>query len=298
MRLASKEYKTVLNKTFADYQYKAANDLRNLSKKNPKELWKTLNRINGKQKNNTDDISLKTLYDHFKGLNENDICENELEPDLDSHDVSDDVEVFLNGPITEQEIKDAVSNLKNGKSSGSDEILNEYIKNTLDTLMPIYIKLFNIILDSGIIPENWNTGIMVTIFKNKGSRMDPEMYRGITLNSCLSKTFSSVLNNRLNNYSDYIELISKSQAGFRRGFSTVDNIFVLHALISIYFSMGKKLFCTFVDFKSAFDTVWRAGLWQKLQKSNIKGKIFTVIHNMYKNIKTCIKQGKEYSGFF
>ena len=48
--------------------------------------------------------------------------------------------------------------------------------------MPIYIKLFNIILDSGIIPENWNTDIMVTIFKNKGSRMDTEMYRGITLN--------------------------------------------------------------------------------------------------------------------
>jgi len=130
MRLASKEYKTVLNKTFADYQHKAANDLRNLSKKNPKELWKTLNRINGKKKNNTDDISLKTLYDHFKGLNENDIRENELESDLDFHDVSDDVEVFLNGPITEQEIKDAVSNLKNGKSSGSDEILNEYILKT------------------------------------------------------------------------------------------------------------------------------------------------------------------------
>ena len=62
--------------------------------------------------------------------------------------------------------------------------------------------------------------------------------------------------------------------------------------------MGKTLFCTFVDFKSAFDTVWRAGLWQKLQKSNIKGKIFTVIYDMHKNIKTCIKQGKEYSGFF
>jgi hypothetical protein len=32
--------------------------------------------------------------------------------------------------------------------------------------------------------------------------------------------------------------------------------------------------CSFVDFKSAFDTVWRLGLCQKLQKSNIQGKIF------------------------
>jgi len=41
-----------------------------------------------------------------------------------------------------------------------------------------------------------------------------------------------------------------------------------------------------------------SGTLVKVVKTNIKGKIFTVIHNMYKNIKTCIKQGKEYSVFF
>jgi hypothetical protein len=53
-----------------------------------------------------------------------------------------------------------------------------------------------------------------------------------------------------------------------------------------------KMFCSFVNFKSAFDTVWRLGLWQKLQKSNIQGNIFKVIYNMYKNIKTCIRKGE------
>jgi hypothetical protein len=53
------------------------------------------------------------------------------------------------------------------------------------------------------------------------------------------------------------------------------------------------VYCTFVDFKCAFDTVWRSDLWQKLQKSNIKGKIFTVIYNMYQNIKTRVKHGNE-----
>ena len=66
----------------------------------------------------------------------------------------------------------------------------------------------------------------------------------------------------------------------------------------MYFSFGKKLVCSFVDFKSAFDTVWRLGLWQKLQKSNIQGKIFEVVYNMYQNIKTCIRKGEEYSVFF
>jgi len=93
-------------------------------------------------------------------------------------------------------------------------------------------------------------------------------------------------------------LITKSHAGFRKGFSTVDNIFVLYSLITIYFSQGKKLYCTFVDFKCAFDIVWRSDLWQKLQKSNIKGKIFTVIYTMYQNIKTRVKHGNELSEFF
>ena len=62
------------------------------------------------------------------------------------------------------------------------------------------------------------------------------MYRGITLNSCFSKTCLAILNNRLNDYAEHVELITKSQAGFRKGFSTVDNIFVLYSLITIYFS--------------------------------------------------------------
>lgn len=299
MRQASKEHKITLNKAFANYQQKAADELRNISKKDTKALWKILNNLNdSKKKDNNDDISLKALYDHFKILNETVETENDFEQDLEFDTLSDDVELFLNSPVTEDEIKKVVSNLKNGKASGSDEILNEYIKNTIDDLMPIYVKLFNLILDTGIVPDSWSNGIMITIFKNKGSRSDPEMYRGITLNSCFSKTFSAMLNYRLNNYADHVDLISKSQAGFRRGFSTVDNIFVLYSLITIYFSFGKKLFCTFIDFKSAFDTVWRSGLWQKMQKSNIKGKLFNVIYNMYQNIKTCVKKGNEFSEFF
>jgi hypothetical protein len=61
--------------------------------------------------------------------------------------------------------------------------------------------------------------------------------------------------------------------------------------------MGKT-FCCFVDFSKAFDTVWRAGLWQKLLDNCIEGKCFRIIRNMYGKIKSCITQGKEFSDFF
>jgi hypothetical protein len=73
IRLASKEYKASLNRAFTEYQQTAAEELRNVSKKDTKELWKILNQFNNKNnKENQNDISLQTLFEHFKKLNEND----------------------------------------------------------------------------------------------------------------------------------------------------------------------------------------------------------------------------------
>ena len=96
-------------------------------------------------------------------------------------------------------------------------------------------------LKYGIIPESCGKGILIPIFKIKGSKSDPNSHRGVTLNSCISKMFSVVLINRLTKFSDEFELITNAQAGFGKGFSTNDNIFILYALISIYFSFGKQI---------------------------------------------------------
>ena len=106
------------------------------------------------------------------------------------------------------------------------------------------------------------------------------------------------MNDRLGKLSDEIDLISEAQTGFRKGYGTTDNIFTLYALISIYQALGKKLYATFIDFSRAFDTIPRASLWIKLQKANITGKIFVVLHNLYDNVKSCVKYENEYSSFF
>ena len=69
-------------------------------------------------------------------------------------------------------------------------------------------------------------------------------------------------------------------------------------LISLYLSSGKKQLCAFVDFKKAFDTVWKFGLWQTLIKIKICGKMFRVILNLYTYIKSCVKYGDLQSNCF
>ena len=79
------------------------------------------------------------------------------------------------------------------------------------------------------------------------------------------------------------------QAGFRNGYRTTDNIFVLRTLIQKYKKSKKKLYACFVDFSKAFDSIWRDGLLYKLQHYQITGKIFKLIAHMYSDVQYVIK---------
>ena len=107
-------------------------------------------------------------------------------------------------------------------------------------MTPVYVSLFNLILKTGIIPDEWAVGQIKPIYKNKGPISDPNNYRPITILSCLNKLFTSVLNDRLTHYLDENEILSENQAGFRKSYSTSDHIFSLHALIEIMKLEKKK----------------------------------------------------------
>ena len=80
---------------------------------------------------------------------------------------------------------------------GEDCILNEMIKAFSENHKIFLTQTFNVVLLSGHIPNEWATGVIKPIYKNKGDIDDPDNYRGITLLSCLGKLFTSVINERL-----------------------------------------------------------------------------------------------------
>ena len=194
--------------------------------------------------------------------------------------------VFINELFTIAEIRKHINSLKINKAPGTDFILNEFIKNCPDKLIYVIVLLFNMVLESGIIPTDWSVGIIKVLYKNKGDIDDINNYRGITLLSCLGKLFTSVINERLYNYLTHANLLGNEQAGFRAKHSTLDHIFALQVLSNFYIKNNKQLFCAFVDYSKAFDFVNRSYLWQKVLNSNVNGKIFNVIRNMYKNAKS------------
>ena len=128
--------------------------------------------------------------------------------------------------ITEAEISKAARKLKNNKSAYSDKIRNEMIKASLPTLLPVYHKLFNTVLNLGTVPKNWCNGLITPIFKS-GVRNDPSNYRGICVSSCLGKLFFSILNQRLLEHVTSLNILHKSQIGFLTKNRTSDHLLPL-----------------------------------------------------------------------
>ena len=292
VRVYSKQYKKTVNKAFREYKKATINKLRTLQSENPKEYW---NIIQGKTKQvNETKISLDIFEQHFKKLasetNQTEACHRE------ELNVADDPD--LNKSFTTQEITKAIKKFKSRKSSGIDQIINEFFKHSPDKLIPVYAKLFNIILSTGIVPDDWAISIIRPIYKNKGYDTDPNNYRGISLLSCFGKLFTSCLNERLSNFVKAHDTVGPEQAGFKSDNSTIDHIIVLKTLADIYLNKRKRLYCCFVDYQKAFDTINRTKLWTKLLSSGISGRILKVIKNLYSQAKSCVNVSGKNSEYF
>ena len=98
------------------------------------------------------------------------------------------------------------------------------------------MTLFNLILSTGLIPEQWLTSIIQPIYKNKGEKNDVDNYRAISLLSCFGKMFMAVVNNRLSKFLDNSGVLGEEQAGFRKGYSTLDHVFTFKCLLDLYTS--------------------------------------------------------------
>ena len=143
-------------------------------------------------------------------------------------------------------------------------------------------------LSSGLYPENWSEAIIQPLFK-KGDPENPDNYRGISLLSICSKLYSYILNKRLTCWIDENNLLSETQAGFRKTYSTTDNLFTLLAVIQKQLLCHKKLYVAFIDFRKAFDSVIRTKLWTILRKNGLKRKMYQAIVNMYNVFKSKVR---------
>ena len=153
-------------------------------------------------------------------------------------------------------VLEALSLAKNNKSPGLDGITNELLKNGGDSLNKSILAMFQKFIDFEKTPKEWNRGVIIPIFK-KGDRKDLNNYRGISLTSCVAKIFNSIIAMNISNFLEGSNSLTEVQGGFRPSHRCEDHSFTLKSIAACRLAEGKKTYMAFLDFRKAFDTVWR-----------------------------------------
>jgi hypothetical protein len=90
----------------------------------------------------------------------------------------------------------------------------------------------------------------------------------------------------------------KSRLVSEKGMVQLITYLILNVLLTCICLDGKKIYCAFIDYRKAFDSVDRILLCQKLLRTSIDGNMLIVIQNMYKNAKYCVRDGSNCSDVF
>ena len=172
------------------------------------------------------------------------------------------------------------------------------IKAGKGVLASVLARLFTAVFRSGKVPHEWLLGAITAIYKGKGDPAEPNNYRGITVGHVLGKLYALVLNLRLSAWAEAKGKRAHGQAGFRRGFRTTDNCFILRALVERARAQGVKIYICAVDLEKAFDSVDRQLLWAALQRAGIGGYMLATLQALYADVPVCVKTDEGLSSTF
>ncbi|KAK3525223.1 hypothetical protein QTP86_023307 [Hemibagrus guttatus] len=187
--------------------------------------------------------------------------------------------------IRKDEVRKALKRMKSGKAVGPDDIPVEVWKCLGEAAVEFLTNLFNRVLESERMPEEWRRSVLVPIFKNKGDVQSCSNYRRIKLMSHTMKVWERVVEARLRKVVE----ICEQQYGFMPRKSTTDAIFALRILMEKYRDGQRELHCVFVDLEKAYDRVPREELWYCMRKSGVAEKYVRVVQDMYERSRTVVR---------
>jgi hypothetical protein len=150
--------------------------------------------------------------------------------------------------VSEERVRKAARELKNGKSCGPEGVYAEMLKHGTDKLITMLTWIINSCLNGEEIPQQWKDAYISSVHK-KGSKKDCSNYRGISVTSVMSRLYGKSLRDLTEEENKY----GKEQNGFRTGRSCTDNIFCMEQVIEKRNATNKETHILFVDLTKAYD---------------------------------------------
>ncbi|KAK6762000.1 hypothetical protein RB195_022916 [Necator americanus] len=217
----------------------------------------------------------KIIYDFYSDLFDSHVH-------LPPHHLREDGQVIPE--VLPSEIRHAIMSVRNRTAPCPDRIRPEHLKSLPPVLINTLARRFTHYLSECKVPKQWNSKT-VLLYK-KGDPHDIGNSRPICLLSVIYKLFTRVILNRIEKVQD--EGQPWEQAGFRKGFSTIDHIHTVSKLIEVSREYKMPLCLTFIELKKAFDSVETEAVVEALDNQGVPTQYIKVLRESYSNFTTGI----------
>ena len=213
--------------------------------------------------------------------------------------------------IVMDDLKEALRKLKRNKAPGRNGIRPECLRYGGMALWKRLLDVYNECWKDPLkIPKEWADAEVISIYKNKGSKKDPENYRGIFLLDTIGKLYASIVNDKIMKEVD--TKIYDGQFGFRKERGTAEAILIARHVIQQTIDQKAHIVLAFVDLAKAFDSIPREKLYKVMEEMKCSTNAIQSVKQMMtgnigylKNSKECfimergVRQGsKEGPGLF
>jgi hypothetical protein len=143
----------------------------------------------------------------------------------------------------------------------------------LDTeIVPILTLIFQISLESGVVPSDWKTAHVAPVYK-KDPKYNPENYRPISLTCMCCKLLELIVVSNVMPHADKYNILYPFQNGFRKFRSCETQLVGFIDDMTRNLDDGKQTDFCIMELSKAFDKVSHNFLTHKLKHYGIRGKV-------------------------
>lgn len=178
---------------------------------------------------------------------------------------------------------------------GDDGIYYCHLKNLPASALDYLATIYENTTRCCYFPSMWKNGLTVLIQKPGKDPSYTSNYRPITLLVALGKVLERVINRKLSDYLEREQIIPESQAGFRVGRSTQDQLFKLSQDAATAVKNGTVTIASFFDVHKSYDKVWIEGLALKMHKARIPQPMIALLVDYLCNRIIRLKVGETMS---
>ena len=197
-------------------------------------------------------------------------------------DKENQVEKMGSISFTDDDVIKAISEFKENKSAGLDEINSTYAINIKEIVAKPLRIIFNKSLEENEIPDEWKRANITPIFK-KGDKSLVSNYRPVSLTILFCKVMEKLIKQNIDRHLFLSNFHMTSQHGFRKGRSCMSNLLISQFSIMNIVDEGGCVDIIYLDFQKAFDKVPHGNLIRKVKGFGIDDKVTGWIENWLKN---------------